>query len=344
MKRLIPLIGAVCALLFGIVTVTAQQQTPVPTLPLAPSPTLDPTFAVSPTPTLDPALVPEVTQEMVTPTLVPAPSISDAETEALPVLLRDRVDLDLLAEQIYGFAERPAGWTGEIDPNNSQLALLIRYDLELLAAARLGPDARPEGWFGGVVSVPLAFARDIRHDLELLADLVMGTATIRPAGWQGDDPLMRCDRTTQALITVLNAENYGFNIDFGQSGLCDALPIQIAQFVESQILQPPPLLTTADELNDFNSRQPFRAENYYVVAFYDRKARNRAGVLPEGTGFAPISRSGVEFSNMMLIEGNNFRIFVDYLTTPVTTEQFYALPEMSEGTQVTLCNADWCGD
>ena len=344
MKRLIPLIGVLCALLFGIVTVTAQEQTPQPTLPLAPSPTFDPTFAVTPTATLDPATEPTAAQIIVTATPTSPPPISAAETEALPLLLRVRADLELLAEQIYGFAERPLGWTGTIDATNSQLALLIRYDLELLAASRLGVDPRPEGWFGGVVSVPLAFARDIRHDLELLADNIMGTATIRPAGWQGDDPLMRCDRTTQALITVLNREGYGFNIDFGQAGLCDSLNIEIAQFVERTVLQPPPAITTADELNTFNSRQPFRAENYYVVAFYDRKARNRAGVLPEGTGFAPVSRSGFEFSNMMLIEGNDFRIFVDYLTTSVTTEQFYALPEIGEGTQITLCNAAWCGE
>lgn len=341
MKRLIPLIAALCALLIGMVSVTAQQQPPA-TLPPLPSPTFDPTFAVTPTFTPDPATVPTATLEPTQPIEPTAQPLSAADSEALPLLLRARADLELLADQALGAGQRPNGWSGSLDVTSSGLSLLVRYDLELLAAVLLGVDTRPSGWFGGVVSVPLAFARDIRHDLEALADGVMGAATIRPAGWQGDDPLMRCDRTTQALITVLTKEGYGFSIDFGQAGLCDTLALQIAQFVEQQVLQPPPAPVTVSEVDDFNARQPFRAETYYVVAFYDRNARRRAGVIPEGTGFTPISRSGFGFSNMMLVEGNGFRIFVDYLTTSVTTEQFNTLPEMGEGSQLTTCNAAWC--
>lgn len=341
MKRLMPLIGGLCALLLGLMSVTAQQQPPA-TLPPIPSPTFDPTFAVTPDVTAE--VVPLMTPApgMEPPPAAATPVLSAADAEALPHLLSARGDLELLAGQLFGVAQRPNGWNGSIDVNDPRLSLLIRYDLELLAANHLGADTRPAGWFGGVVSVPLAFARDIRHDLELLADVVMGTSTIRPAGWQGDDPLMRCDRTTQALITVLQDEGYGFNIDFGQMNYCDSLDLEIAQFVERTILQPPPAPVTVDEIAAFNENQPFRAENYYVVAFYDRHARRRAGVIPEGTGFAPISRSGFGFSNMMIVEGNGFRIFVDYLTTPVTTEEFEALPEIGDGTVLTTCNAAWC--
>jgi len=45
---------------------------------------------------------------------------------------------------------------------------------------------------------------------------------------------------------------------------------------------------------------------------------------------------------MMLVEGNGFRVFVDYLTTPLTTDQFNSLPEMPSGVQLTTCNAIWC--
>jgi hypothetical protein len=332
-KRLIPLIGGLCVLLLFSLMTAAAQQPPPATLPPIPSPTFDPTFAATEEAAPEATAAPDQPSDT---------ALSAADTEALPHLLSARVDLELLAGQLFDPVTRPNGWNGSVDVSNPQLSLLIRYDLEVLAANRFGADTRPAGWFGGVVSVPLAFARDIRHDLELFADDVMGTSTVRPAGWQGDDPLMRCDRATQALITVLQKEGYGFNIDFGQADFCASLHIEMAQFVEREILQPPPAPVTVSEIEAFNANQPFRAENYYVVAFYDRHARRRAGVIPEGTGFTPISRSGFGFSNMMIVEGNGFRIFVDYLTTPVTTEQFNALPEIGEGTVLTTCNAAWC--
>ncbi len=340
MKRLIPLIGVLFALLISAgMFATSAQQLPPPTLPPIASPTFDPTFAVVPTATIDPALLP--TPDAAQPTSS-APVLSNADTEALPLLLRARNDLELIADQALGAPQRPNGWNGSVDVTNPQLGLLVRYDLELLAGTLLGPDARPEGWFGGVVSVPLAFARDIRHDLEILTDGIVGTSTIRPAGWQGDDPLMRCDRVTQALIVMLDQDGYGINADFSEVGYCERISVQISQFVEREVLQPPPAPITIDEIDTFNANQPFRVESPFTVSFLDRAAIRRAGVIPEGTGFTALSRSGFGFSNMMLVEGNGFRVFVDYLTTPLTTDQFNSLPEMPSGVQLTTCNAIWC--
>jgi len=122
--------------------------------------------------------------------------------DTLGVLIRSRTDLEILADQQLGISARPEGWSGSLDINNPQLPILIRLDLDLLMANTLGLDNIPVGWFGAQTSTATAIARDIRHDLELLADSLVGP-NIRPPGWNGDDPLMRCDRSTQNLVTLL---------------------------------------------------------------------------------------------------------------------------------------------
>jgi len=331
--------------LTGVLTAAAQQaaqlpaqQQPPATLPPIPTPTFIPTLEVTLEPTVDPALAP------LAPAVTPdAPQTSAAEAEALPVVLRARTDLELLADQAFGTGQRPVGWNGSVDSTDTQLPLLVRFDLELAAGSILGANLRPEGWFGSVVSVPLAFARDLRHDVELLADAVMGAEGIRPAGWQGDDPFMRCDRVTQALLTVLSRQGYGVQVNLFTPGYCELVELEIARFVEQSVLQPPvQVVAGADPAQSFDAQQPFRVVGPFTVAFLDRNARSRAGVIPEGTGYTPIGRSDFEFSNMMLIEGYDFRVYVDYLTTVVTTEQFEALPPVTETIELTSCDGEWC--
>ncbi|MEP6985120.1 MAG: hypothetical protein ABI970_05965, partial [Chloroflexota bacterium] len=84
---------------------------------------------------------------------------SPIEPNALALLTDARTDLDLLVIQNMG-AERPVGWTGNGDITNIQLPILIRLDLELLAGQILGPDQRPAGWFGAVPSTAYAISRD----------------------------------------------------------------------------------------------------------------------------------------------------------------------------------------
>lgn len=351
MKRVVSLIGAAltCLVLLSTVTIAAQQQPP-PTLPPIPSPTFDPTFAVTAEPTLDPAVQTAVPVDPASPA-APLPTadpnagasaLSPAAAEALPLILRARADLELLADQAFGVGVRPDGWNGSMDSNDAQFPLLVRFDLEVMAGNLLGADLRPAGWFGSVVSVPLAFARDIRHDLELLADQVVGAPTIRPAGWQGDDPYMRCDRATQALVTLLGRQGISISVDTTVVGYCDTLTLDAARYVEREILQPIDTNPVDASTDVFNANQPFRIDSPFAIAFLDRNARQRAGVIPEGTGFTAIARSGVGFSNMMLIEGQAFRVFVDYTTTPVTTTQFESLPDVATLGEATTCNAEWC--
>lgn len=275
--------------------------------------------------------------------LSPAPDanggLSTEQTEALPIILTARADLEILAAQAIGSAERPPGWNGSVDSNDPDLPLNLRLDLELLASARWGDD-RPPHWFGVVDSVPLAFARDIRHDLEVLADDVMGVNTLRPAGWRGDVAMYRCSRATQALLMRLEADGIAITVDPAQADYCRSAEIDASLQIERTILQP-----VGDEAvqTAASTGYPYVVDSPYVVAFSDRNASRILGVLPEGTGFSPLGRSTVGFSNMTLIEGVDFRVYVDWTTTPLTLEMFDSLPDFEtlEVTEV-YCDAEWC--
>ena len=78
-------------------------------------------------------------------------------------------------------------------------------------------------------------------------------------------------------------------------------------------------------------RYPFQVDNPFVVAFLDRKAAQKIGILPVGTGFAPVARSYFEFSNMMRVQGDGFQVFVDYTTNRLHTDQFPDLPRGGGG-------------
>lgn len=290
-----------------------------------------------------PAQTPEVTVESAPPVEPPATPVplSREASEALPILVSARNDLELLANEVFGHDQRPAGWSGSADVTNPDLPLLTRLDLELLAGFVVSAEERPAGWFGVVASSPLAVARDIRHDLELIADVVVGASTIRPGLWTGDDPLMRCNRATQALVPLLERSGFTLNVDYNQRDYCRDIENQASQYVETQIIQPvaPPIAVEGGSVGGVLA--PYRVESPFVVAFYDSRARRRAGVLPEGTGFRPVSRSNVQFSNMVLVTGDGFTVFVDYTTTPMTTADFESLPEVALGAS-TDCSLDWC--
>ncbi|MBK8027439.1 MAG: hypothetical protein IPK19_40125 [Chloroflexi bacterium] len=86
--------------------------------------------------------------------------------------------------------------------------------------------------------MPIGIARDIRHDLELLADGVMSVATIRPAGWQGDNPIYRCGRATQSILIMLEKDGLTVPVDPTQPGYCQKAEIDAAVWVERNVSQP----------------------------------------------------------------------------------------------------------
>lgn len=313
--------------------------------------------AATPIPTLPPPelLPPVVTEEFVAPVDgsgdpvpdAPTPEAASAlgieQTEALPIITAALNDINLLATEALGGDLRPVGWTGSRDVTDPNLPILLRLDLELLAGAVLGAEVRPDDWFGVVASMPIAVARDIRHDLELLADIVIGAQGIRPAGWQGDDPIYRCSRATQALYSVFQRDGLTIEIDFTQPNYCDAAENAATRYVERTIVQPPAAVSLQAAGVDVNRLYPNQVDSPFVAAFADRHARQKVGVVPVGTGYEPVARSYVDFSNMMMIRGADFQVFVDYTTTNVSYEQFLGLPNIGEGDPVITCNADWCG-
>ncbi len=264
---------------------------------------------------------------------------SPISSDALPILINARTDLEILVTSQLG-SERPVGWSGSLDITNPQLALLIRLDLEVLAARLLSADQRPVGWFGAVSSTPNAIARDIRHDLELLADQVVQQG-VRPPGWAGDSPIMRCDRSTQNLVQLLRiTAQFVVTADPSNLDYCQQVMIQASQFTEAQILNP-----SAGTVSVISGDAPagsITANGGFTIAFLDRNARQSVGVVPVGEALVPVARSYAQFSNMLLVRGANFEVFVDYTTTTLTQEQFQALGDVNSLTPTTACNADWC--
>ncbi len=273
----------------------------------------------------------------VQPTAPPAPVINEGTT----ILINARSDLELLANDRLG-TQRPAGWSGSIDVNDPQLAILIRLDLEVLAGELLGADVRPPGWFGAVPSTPFAIARDIRHDLEVLADTTI-QPNVRPPGWAGDDPIFRCDRATQTLVAVLERGGvFLLALDPLAPDYCQQAAVEASRFAEANLLNNPAPVAAPGSA-PAPAAGSVTVNNNFTAAFLDLNARQRVGLIPNGETFTPVARSANPFSNMMLVRGNGFEVYVDYATTSVTTEAFQALPTVETVPPNPTCTAAWCG-
>lgn len=129
-----------------------------------------------------------------------------------------RADLEQLADAVYpapGF--RPEGWTFNTDAASMTAASDLWFDLQILAAEVYGADFPPPGWFGLTSPEPAVLARNVRHDLELTADAVFaGEDPPRPLEWRGAPPLLRCDRTVQNAVALLQ-EFFGFQLAVPES-------------------------------------------------------------------------------------------------------------------------------
>lgn len=328
MRRLIPLLFIIAAALLAASGIAAQDNT-------QPQPPAQDTTAPT---AAEPIAGVEVT----------IPALGAEQIEALPVLISARADLELLALNSLTTGVLPNGWSGVTDTNNPDYPLLLRLDLELLAGSLLGADVRPAGWFGVVATKPLSIARDIRHDLELLADAVIGTPTVRPAGWTGDNPLMRCSRATQALVAILESRgDFLIAADFTQPDACAQVELQASVFVETTIIQPNAVIQSAPgvaapqpPVSTFSGSHV--AVGPFVVGFFDRGGRTRGGVIPDQTPITPLRRSYAPGSNMMLVDGDGFRLYVDYTFTSVSDEEFDLLPEVDDTADNVSCTARWC--
>jgi hypothetical protein len=308
---------------------TEDVQAPPPTQPV-----------IQPTAPLPTPMAPEVTTDAAQPTQAAQPTAAPVVNEGVSILINARSDLELLANDRLG-SQRPTGWSGSMNVNDPQLAILVRLDLELLAGQLVGANTRPPGWFGAVPSTPFAIARDIRHDLELLADTTI-QPNVRPPGWAGDDPIYRCDRATQTLVAVLERGGvFRLNLDPLAADFCQQAAVEASRFAEANLLSNP-----APGQTPGSAAPPVQGSvtvnNSFTVAFLDLDARQRVGIIPNGETFTPVARSSNPFSNMMLVRGNGFEVYVDYATTTVTTEEFQALPTVDTVPPNPACTAAWC--
>lgn len=329
-------IALVLLLTLGFSPALAQDTTPIP--PLAtPTATLAPVLAPSntPTPTLPP------------PTATPLPDISTLLTDAnatQDILLAARNDLEILANATVGSTNRPDGWSGSYAINDPDMALKARLDLETLANQIL--PQRPPNWFGARATSGYSIARDIRHDLELLADQAVAPS-IRPPNWIGDDPIMRCSRSTQALALLLISRSlYTPTASPASPTYCFDLESEISVYTEVNLLDiiptPTPLPGEGESGDDPDTPAAVSIVGENAQTYLDRGATTRAGVVPAGTPIEPIARSYAQFSRMTLVRGDDFLLFVDYQDTTLALEEFEALNNVNTLDATPFCNADWC--
>jgi len=335
--------SALILVLFLLFTASlgAQDVTPTPEGAVAPVTTPDPLAAT---------LEPTATATIFSPTLIPPPTAQPGPpfpADALRVLIAARLDLDLLAAQQMG-NNRPLGWSGNANPLERDFMLLARLDLELLAAQLLGLDKRPDGWFGAIPGTELSIARDIRHDLELLADNLI-VPNVRPPGWTGDDPLLRCDRSTQALVYVLERGGV-FSLDVSPSELdyCRAASVQASRFAAESLLNSNVILSisAAAPVTTVAQAVPIpgniRVDSALAVAYLNRYGTEMVGPAPDGEPIQPLGRSFAPFSRMVLVRGNGFEVFLDYKDTTLTDAEFASLPDVGSVPNAPACNAPWC--
>lgn len=280
----------------------------------------------------------EITPEPATPT--PGPTSTPAVSPDVFLWLDVRRDLEALANDRLGVGQRPAGWTGDLEWTNPEIPLLTRLDIELLASTLINPDTRPSDWIGTVASTPYAVARDGRHDLELLADLVYGKGQ-RPVSWGGGDPLLKCSRSTQTLISLLERGGvYNLQIDPNDPEFCKRAEIDVTVFTEQNILanaQIGDLFT-----NELIVLSPHNITTDIAVAWLDSTATRQVGIIPRGTPIQIVGRSYAQFSRMMLVSGDNFEVYVEYTNTSVDAQAFRRLPNVTSLQTAPYCFADWC--
>jgi hypothetical protein len=254
-------------------------------------------------------------------------------------LINLRNNLELLATAVKGTV-RPDSWNGNLDVTDPQLPLLIRVDMELLLADTLGFDV-PANWAGIVLGETQYQVRDLRHDIELLADALMG-AGVRPDGWGvNPNPIWTCDRATQTLVRIL-AQGDFFNAvaDSASPDYCAILDLQVVGFIEQNLftLETDEVYFTAAVKTSLPGSMLVNSD--FAVGFFDIIASQRAAVIPKGFAVTPLGRSSVQFSRMMLIEGEGFLLYVEYPFTSMTEDEFETLG-VAPAVQ-TFCNADWC--
>lgn len=267
-------------------------------------------------------------------------SIGEAIQESLPAnILAVRGDLERLADEVRGLGDRPPGWSGNRDVNSPDLVSDNFADLDLLAVSinqrqGLPEEQRPENWQGSAGINQLSAYRNMRFDLELLADQFAGPDQ-RPGGWQGTDPLLRCDSETQNLVLLVQQSFEEFTLP--ETALEGEAFCQQALFSANSLVENPPVIVVEEEDEDTR----FMAEAEFAFAYLDPAATQYMGMVPGGTNFRAWYRNFGD-SSMMFVSGDNFAVFIDRRWTTMTEETFTSLPTLEGINPLTFCDANWC--
>jgi hypothetical protein len=281
-----------------------------------------------------------------------------------------RMDTDALYRAILATDVFPAGWTDGFDMPS------IRHDVDVLrdVTAQVGEPIADADWFGEIFGADWVVARGIRHDLEVLADAKL-TYNTRPDGWTytADSPvssaLMRCPRTTQNLARLL-AKDAGFSptTEVIEADFCQVVAQETDHYVESTAPQAQAqiqLQTVQPEIAPAASGQspiiaPANApaaapvattigglggQATAPIAYLDRGARQRIGVIPRGTPFTAMARSSAPDSRMMYAGGEGFQVWIAWPFTTVTEQEYLTLPladDVMDQLPQLVCFAAFC--
>lgn len=250
-------------------------------------------------------------------------------------ILAVRGDLERLANELFGVNTRPLGWIWQVgmDGTSPTLAVDINSDFDLLLRERLPASQRPRLLPGLTASTALT-ARNLRYNLETITDTLLGRL-VRPNGWQGVNPVERCDPLIQAVV-VIAQRNYAFVVDetLGASpDFCNLIGFTANSVVEN----PPPPEAQTEQVRDTR----YLAESRNAFAYLDVGTRQYMGIMPYGTEFRAWYRNYGE-SNMMFVSGENFALYIDRRWTTMEIEVFRTLPTLDGVKPLTFCDARWC--
>lgn len=246
-----------------------------------------------------------------------------------------RGDLERLANELFGVNVRPTGWIWQVgmDGTSPTLAVDINTDFESLLTEKLPANQRPR-LLPGLTASPALTLRNLRYNIEAVTTALLG-ATVRPNGWQGVNPVDRCEPLVQGLVLIAQ-NSYAFVVDetLGSSpDFCELIEFTANSVVEN----PPPEDAQTEQVQD--SR--YMAESRNAFSYLDVGTRQYMGIMPSGTEFRAWYRNYGE-SNMMFVSGDNFALYIDRRWTTMEIEVFRTLPTLNGVKPLTFCDASWC--
>ncbi|MBC8098590.1 MAG: hypothetical protein H7Y11_04050, partial [Armatimonadetes bacterium] len=243
-----------------------------------------------------------------------------------------RGDLERLVDERRGVGNRPTGWSGNRDAGTTTFLDDLVRDLEIFTDSELGIGVRPPGWSRAIRNSPALSNDNLRFNLETLTDQLLGE-NIRPNGWQGLDPVDRCEPTVQTLVLLVSLTIASPPIPADvtdDSVFCTEIARVTNDFAEN----PPPVEDQAVEAGLIGRSQ-------LAFSYLDVSALQYMGVMPRDVEFRAVFRNFNE-SNMMLVSGDDFVLFIDRRFTTLPEEVFLRLPTLENRKPLTFCDANWC--